>query len=778
MNKSINPIYAKPSGITLGEHTRSVRDQAKLILSRLPFLCEKYTKLCQEDLNSRLDEAAYFHDWGKVHPKWQSACQKDHKDYLQWRKENNLSPHENSADDYRRYEFEMRQTGRIPGRHLFSAGFRHEMDSLLRLQSHKDFNPSLPVQIAIAAHHGKLGYRHKIRWRKDRNAEDSLKGPFAPLWDNFEAFSGEIADGELRDVVLKRYEFSAIRALLRLADTRASRIEGEGEDAHYELNTFPSVHRFPSLRPVQEAALNVADRPISILRAPTGSGKTYAALLWAEHQVKQSRADRLIIAMPTRFTSTALAISAADQIGETGLYHSSAWYNKFGGKTGYKALKDALEAHRMARYLATPVTVCTIDHLLMALTGTREDHHSTFFFLCNAAVVFDEADFYDPFVQANMVVLIEVLEMLQVPILVMSATVPDSARRLYKVPDSIAVAKRESRTAKKLLHFIADDEKARQDAMKEMIRRGEGIIYANTITRALMYFDLLREVMGDHVVPVTLYHSRFTEADKKKIEERLIRDLGKNAWEKKSKGDPKGIAIMTQIGEMSVNISTTVMLSDLCPWDRLAQRIGRLARFDFQEFGLCYVVTPSKNDEIYPAPYGFFDRKLKRWQPGEPFNQTLEDLELNFKNKNEITPEIFVDYVNRLYPDVPKFDSHTQSNQRIYKEMIRNNWLIVPNLNTDEEDGLVGPSWSSRRIPPQETVFIKPPESVTDYSDLQRHKLAFGVSIPQYQIKKELKKGKSGKIREMEVIIQKQDDSIFVYFSDHYNIETGLVFDK
>ena len=41
------------------------------------------------------------------------------------------------------------------------------------------------------------------------------------------------------------------------------------------------------------------------------------------------RVRRLVIAMPTRFTSNALAINVAESLSDTGLYHSSAWFVKF-----------------------------------------------------------------------------------------------------------------------------------------------------------------------------------------------------------------------------------------------------------------------------------------------------------------------------------------------------------------------------------------------------------------------------------------------------------------
>src|SRR5699024_10924708 len=136
------------------------------------------------------------------------------------------------------------------------------------------------------------------------------------------------------------------------------------------------------------------DDDLLLIRAPTGSGKTDASLLWASRQIENHRAERLIIAMPTRFTSNALAINITESLSDTGLYHSSAWFTEFQKKIDSKQIevKKAKKIHEFGRLLLTPVTVCTIDHLLMSLTLTREDHHLIAFNLANSCLVIDEAD--------------------------------------------------------------------------------------------------------------------------------------------------------------------------------------------------------------------------------------------------------------------------------------------------------------------------------------------------------------------------------------------------
>lgn len=764
----------KPSGITLKEHTQHVIDEAKYILKEHSFLIKKYFDLTEKDLEKELLKAARCHDWGKAHKQWQNACQLDHQVYKNWRIKNGLAPEEINPVEYRQFTSEVESAGL----NLRGAKLRHELASL-EIAARNRVELSDEVKAAIAAHHGKLSFRHKHRWEKDGG------GDFYKHWKYLYRLSYHSKKIDKDDLVLKRYQFAAIRALLQLADTRASRKEGEGEEASYKFIPFKIKNKYKELRPVQEAAKELANEWISILRAPTGSGKTYASLLWGDKQINElGRADRLVIAMPTRFTSNALSISVADQIDETGLYHSSAWFNRYGNITEREAKKKAAEAHRMARYLATPVSVCTIDHLLISLSGTKEQHHSTFFFLANSAVVFDEADFYDPFVQANIVELLKVLKVLKVPVLIMSATVPDSARTLYGINAPIKLPNNLPLRHEKKLEWIDEkiNELTEEKVLTKMLASGNGIIYANTVASALGYFRKLENRAKEKGIPLVIYHSRFTEPDKKDIEEKLIKLLGQKAWRNHKQIPVKGIAIMTQIGEMSVNISSTLMLSELCPWDRLAQRIGRLVRFEEEaiekQVGLCYVIEPIKDGALYPAPYGEYNLKEKRWQAYQVLTDTKNDLQQKFTEKNEITPNDFEVFVNAIYPSAPEILGHAKTNQKNYQELIIDNWLILPDMRVDEDETKVAERWTSRFIPPQQTIFISFKPRFSSYNELQEFALEFGISCPVYQIEKELRKGAESKINIDKMYINKNEDEIPIYYihEDDYDSEMGLFF--
>ena len=767
---------AKPSGIRLSDHRAHVLAEAERLLNLrpaeaegLPFLALKYARLTGgTDLAARVKRAAWYHDWGKEHNLWQSACQEDYKTYQAWREDRGLDPDAVDADDYERFrqDTEWRHNSKSSGQHLMRSGIRHEFESLRLCEADPSVELSLAERAAIAAHHGKLSARARIeeRWRTDD------RGAFAGIWQRFQNAMTRVARADIgngvQPMLLRRYEVAGVRALLRLADSRASRAEGGGALAPIE----PFRYRWPlhwSRRPVQDIALQHADAPVSILRAPTGSGKTGAALLWGRHQIDKGRADRLVVAMPTRFTANALAGGASERIAETGLYHSSAWHVRYGDLDREDPAYDlARERHALARSLATPLTVCTVDHLLLALTGTREDHHAAFFFLANAAVVFDEVDFYDGFVQANLGVLLDALRALGVPMLLMSATVPDSARTLYDVPDPIRETRAES-SGRRLLHRHVPIEQPEDadEVLRQMIASGTGIVYANTVERAYRYWTHLREHAGD--LPVFLYHSRFTEPDKKVVEEAIVEALGERAWQA---GTAHGIAVLTQIGEMSVNISTPLMLSDLCPWDRLAQRAGRLARFAHEiPAGEVWVSDPHRDGALYPAPYGHFENG---WTAGEPLLATQSSLNrLTTDGPLALTAQRFVDEVDRLYPEPDALTARAAGNADELRKMVRENWLVLPAGAAREDEADLPGRWKSRDIPPQKTLLILDAERVPKERPLRLFSYSAwhgliaecGIAMPHYMMKRAVDRGWASRL---EIQIGRGDEYEYAFWSD------------
>ncbi len=717
-------ILAKPSGITLAKHEADVVAETVEICQKLPASLDYYSRLTGKNLAKRLRVSALLHDEGKqLSKQWQEACKKDYCSFLQWKKENPVG----TFNDY------SHDKPSEAGANLRKVGIRHEMFSLIPAIERK---LPIPLQVAIASHHSKLGYGFAEKWQSDKR--------FEKYWKLFVRTSNDIIEDEsLQTVCNNSYEYGAVRGLLQLADHRASARE-EGEYVS-EISTFSYKFPFTQKRGIQKLIEENWQNDILLVRAPTGAGKTDASLLWASRQISAHKADRLVIAMPTRFTANALAVNVTETLSSTGIYHSSAWYSKKQTIDSGKVRRQvALAQHKMARLLATPVTVCTIDHLLMSLTQTQEDHHLINFNLANACVVIDEADFYDEFTLANIMFLLEVLRQWKVPVLIMSASLPESSLAMYRrigydvkgiledkdSPDN----KRERFEICEIVDYESIDE---LDHLVDVcIERGNGIIYMNTVEKAMAVYKLVVKKKDERGIdiPIILYHSRFTESDKLLKEQRLLDALGRKSWTDRT---AKGIAILTQIGEISINISSEIMVSDMCPIDRLIQRAGRLCRFD-NKVGQMYIVVPHKEGKLYPAPYGTLSQKEKVWVPYKAFKDSVDVI-----TAGKYAAENLVGLLNKVYSEEPKINVKARNNSDMLKQMFTYNWLICPMEKWQEDDTHTN-NWSSRNIVPQGLAFVCKPVYTyfRNYSEYMEFQLSKSISMPTYLLEKGRKEHK------------------------------------
>lgn len=708
-----NIVLAKPSGITLEQHNKDVVKESLSICQVLPASLSKYSKMVGKNLTNLLCASAEWHDEGKKHNKWQTACWKDYQNYKVWKTKN-------SEGNFLKYSKECQDEA---GENLRKNNFRHEMESLRIVVPQGDLLMS--QKVAIAAHHSKLGSRYEDKWKACE--------AYSSIWKEFRRMSSRITlRNDFSLLCSAHMEYDAIRGLLQLADHRASAKE-EMEDIS-SLEPFSYTFPYTQKRGVQKIVEDNWKKDLLLLRAPTGAGKTDAALLWASKQIEAQRADRLIFAMPTRFTANAISVNVSKDLGQTGLYHSSAWSAISDRvKNNEISLSDALNQHKMARCLFSPITVCTIDHLLMSLTMTREDHHLISYNLANSCVVIDEADFYDDFTLANIQYLLKVLHEWKVPVLIMSASLPDSSLSLYQSTgykiDSILEDSQNVNNIRKRFEVkdIIDynEFKDIEPLIEKCFERGNGILYMNTVDSAIaLYKHICKKRTKEEIENIHLYHSRFTEPDKLKKEKEIINALGKKAWEENC---AKGIVIMTQIGEMSINISAEIMISELCPIDRMIQRTGRLCRFS-DNMGKLYILIPYRNKTIYPAPYGILEDNC--WIPSKAFLATKDVLQLECYSSDDMTV-----LLNDVYKEKFKFSFEAKRNVMELEKMFKSNWLICPRDVSDEDD-VESKEWRSRNIVYQDDVFVCPPPThqFRNYSEFLEYKLLYAISLPEYLV--------------------------------------------
>jgi len=124
------------------------------------------------------------------------------------------------------------------------------------------------------------------------------------------------------------------------------------------------------------------------------------------------------------------------------------------------------------------------------------------------------------------------------------------------------------------------------------------LVIVNTVDRATKVFAALEKLRKTkkNGVELKLVHSRFRGAERR----------GWNFLDKKSVLPREGrILVATQVVEAGVDVSASVLVTDLAPWSSLVQRFGRAARYA-GESGDVFVVgdVPAKEADARPYELG------------------------------------------------------------------------------------------------------------------------------------------------------------------------------
>ncbi|MGH7435294.1 MAG: type I-G CRISPR-associated helicase/endonuclease Cas3g [Polyangiaceae bacterium] len=124
------------------------------------------------------------------------------------------------------------------------------------------------------------------------------------------------------------------------------------------------------------------------------------------------------------------------------------------------------------------------------------------------------------------------------------------------------------------------------------------LVIVNTVKRAVEVFRAIDKARRKHAVAeasLNIVHSRFRGAERRAWANEFLRRTASIA--------PAGrIIVATQIVEAGVDISASLLITDLAPWPSLVQRLGRCARYA-GETGMVVVVGTVPPDDAKAAPY-------------------------------------------------------------------------------------------------------------------------------------------------------------------------------
>lgn len=376
----------------------------------------------------------------------------------------------------------------------------------------------------------------------------------------------------------------ALRGLLVSADHLASAAIGDANAEHDEI-----VPPLPGIAPLTPESLpfslNAHQRACSeacgsiFLSAPTGSGKTEAALLWAQRNQAPGNTRHLFYVLPFTASINAMYHRLKDRHfgeGSVSLLHGRSSYFAYRWLCESEpdlepkaAAKRVMAARRQTKELYYPIKVLTPHQILMAFLGVKGWEKS----LCEYAgglFILDEIHAYEPKLTGLLFeILRRLTQELGAKVCIMSATFPSRLKAALAgyLGDVCEIAPSPADRARYTRHRVRVVEGAVADRLDEIGKRladGERVLVVlNTVAGAMACFDALKAFAKNP----SLVHGRLIQRDRQAAEDRLA-----------DRQNPVGLLVGTQAIEVSLDVDFDVLYSDPAPLDALLQRFGRVNR--------------------------------------------------------------------------------------------------------------------------------------------------------------------------------------------------------
>lgn len=376
-------------------------------------------------------------------------------------------------------------------------------------------------------------------------------------------------------------------------------------------------------RPLQQAIEQIPAKllnhpTLTIIEAPTGEGKTEAALLLARRIAVQRGSDEMYIALPTTATSNAMyqriITHLQERLGldsDVQLVHGQSFLqtDDIAVDSLINDDKEESEAENWfapkKKALLAPFGVGTIDQAELSALNVK--HNALRLIgLAGKTIILDEVHAYDTYMTTIIKRMLNWLSALGSSVILLSATLPKAKRRelinayagqtepdtlnLDIYPSLITINAHESYTPTEPISVFQEnkiiqldtltftDEQAAEKAhwLLAQVENGGSVCWiTNTVNRAQAIFRALQHAPD---VDLTLLHSRFPLSQRQAIETDILGKYGKPSTE--SQRPHRGIVIGTQVLEQSLDLDFDLMVTDLSPIDLILQRAGRLHRHE------------------------------------------------------------------------------------------------------------------------------------------------------------------------------------------------------
>jgi CRISPR-associated endonuclease/helicase Cas3 len=535
----LKELWAKDDGTTIREHTDKLlenleklkayyRDEVKALIPKsVSFeLKERFWEI--------LELACEYHDYGKIHSKFQTRIGnrniKPIKDLPEVR-HNLLSPVFVNVEDEL-----IRKIVRLLVLHHHPVEVERISLESVEMVLRKEFKLE----------------KNPIRFMLRKKEENYLRDDVATMFKI-------PADG------LIQYYRLLKGLLLRIDHASSSKRAKEVEDVPPEdvLSFVDDFFRQKGkfLNEMQTFVRDNRDRSLAVI-APTGAGKTEAGFIYLQ--------KKGFFMLPYRVSANGIYMRAERLLGNyAGLLHSSALSYVLEREENKEDIQNNKEDTAFLNYFlscnfAKPIIISTPDQLMHFVFRYKgfEKYYATALY---SRLVIDELQSYDPITLAFIVQGLEVLAQNGGKFLVMTATFPEFLReRFERMGVEIRVFKD---VAKPHHHVQIIDESIDNwvDRIVEYSQRAKVLVVVNTVRKAIE----LREKLKDKLPHAKLLHSRFILQHRKKKEIEIMKFFD---------SQEKGLWITTQLAEVSLDLDADYLFTELSTADSLIQRMGRCNR--------------------------------------------------------------------------------------------------------------------------------------------------------------------------------------------------------
>ncbi len=379
---------------------------------------------------------------------------------------------------------------------------------------------------------------------------------------------------------------------------------------------------FPNIgtpRPLQSAIDEIPEAVLSspclaIIEAPTGEGKTEAALALAHRIAQFNDSDEFYYALPTTATSNQMfgrlqeyLLHSLNLSTKVNLIHGQAFLFQDDLRiqpldNGNQDENDAIDWFApKKRALLAPFGVGTVDQAELAALNVKHVP-LRMIGLAGKVLIIDEVHAYDTYMTTVIEMLLQWLSKVGAFVILLSATLPKERRdRLAKaygiqvtekmsqddsypslwvvsqadIHSSNPDAQQPNRSISLDTSLSYSDEKVEEKArwlLNAVSEGGCACWMTNTVARAQQIFDAVDKA-APNAVERFLLHAQLPLDERQKREQEITAKFGPASTERKP-----SIVIGTQVLEQSLDLDFDVMASDLAPVDLLLQRAGRLHR--------------------------------------------------------------------------------------------------------------------------------------------------------------------------------------------------------